>query len=56
MVVFFFSNSGLICKAVTIIFTAAAFGLYKYLPKENGDIVPTVVKHLKVKKRERTDL
>uniref|UniRef100_A0A8D1CKF4 Solute carrier organic anion transporter family member n=1 Tax=Sus scrofa TaxID=9823 RepID=A0A8D1CKF4_PIG len=46
----------LICKAVTIIFTAAAFGLYKYLPKENGDIVPTVVKHLKVKKRERTDL
>uniref|UniRef100_A0A8C3YUG6 Kazal-like domain-containing protein n=1 Tax=Catagonus wagneri TaxID=51154 RepID=A0A8C3YUG6_9CETA len=46
----------LICKTVTIIFTAAAFGLYKYLPKENNDIVPTVVKNLKVKKRERTDL
>ncbi|XP_073658049.1 solute carrier organic anion transporter family member 6A1 [Tursiops truncatus] len=43
-----------ICKVVTIFFTAIAFGLYKYLPQENSDILPTVVKNLKVKKKERT--
>lgn len=50
----FFSNSGFICKVVTIFFTAIASGLYKYLPQENSDILPTVVKNLKVKKKERT--
>ncbi|XP_004420583.1 PREDICTED: solute carrier organic anion transporter family member 6A1 [Ceratotherium simum simum] len=44
------------CKIFTIFFTAIAFGLCKYLPKENSDILPTLVKHLKVKKKERTDL
>ncbi|XP_065729747.1 solute carrier organic anion transporter family member 6A1 [Phocoena phocoena] len=43
-----------ICKVVTIFFTAIASGLYKYLPQENSDILPTVVKNLKVKKKERT--
>ncbi|XP_057576143.1 solute carrier organic anion transporter family member 6A1 [Hippopotamus amphibius kiboko] len=43
-----------ICKVVTIFFTAIAFGLYKYLPQENSDVLPTVVKNLKVKKKANT--
>lgn len=34
-------------------FTAIAFGIYKFLLKENSDIPPIPVKNLKVKKKER---
>lgn len=55
MVVFSF-NSGFLCKVFTIFFTAIALRLQKHLPKENSEILPTLVKHLKVKKREKSDL
>ncbi|XP_046523769.1 solute carrier organic anion transporter family member 6A1 [Equus quagga] len=45
-----------LCKVFTIFFTAIALRLQKHLPKENSEILPTLVKHLKVKKREKSDL
>ncbi|XP_073089563.1 solute carrier organic anion transporter family member 6A1 isoform X1 [Manis javanica] len=41
------------CKIFTVFFTAIAFGIYKFLLKENSDIPPIPVKNLKVKKKER---
>ncbi|XP_020746102.2 solute carrier organic anion transporter family member 6A1 [Odocoileus virginianus] len=43
------------CKVATIFFNAVALGLYKNLPEENSDVLPTVVKSLRVKKNERSE-
>ncbi|KAB0362430.1 hypothetical protein FD754_006586, partial [Muntiacus muntjak] len=43
------------CKVATIFFNAVALGLYKNLPQENSDVLPTVEKSLRVKKNERTE-
>nr|CAI9689227.1 unnamed protein product [Rangifer tarandus platyrhynchus] len=43
------------CKVATIFFNAVALGLYKNLPRENSDVLPTVVKSLRVKKNERAE-
>lgn len=45
MVVIVFFNLGFFCKVLTIIFTAIAYGLYKYLLKESNKIMPIPVKN-----------
>ncbi|KAG8505411.1 Solute carrier organic anion transporter family member 6A1, partial [Galemys pyrenaicus] len=43
----------LLSKAGTIIFTAIALGLFKYLSKEKEDFMSTTVRSLKVKKKKK---
>ncbi|XP_055286351.1 solute carrier organic anion transporter family member 6A1 [Moschus berezovskii] len=43
------------CKVATIFFNTVALGLYRNLQQENSDVLPTVVKNVRVKKIEREE-